>query len=364
LVVRLDAAPPPAELGPVTDSPRPPNPRVRAAATSLVVGTALLAAKFWAWRLTGSQTVFSDAMESIVNVVAAGGALAAMVFASRPADESHPYGHGKIEFVTGGFEGGLVAFAAIVILHEAVAALLDLSNYAPKKLEIGIGVLAAAGVANAALGWYLLREGRRHGSATLVADGHHVLSDFWTSAGAVVGLLLVRATGLNWIDPVVAILVAGHLLVTGVTLVRHAARGLLDAADPIVVEDVANALEKARAPGVIEVHDLRAIDVGGFHHVDLHVVVPEFWPVERAHREIDEYERRAQALRERRGEMQFHVDPCERAYCRRCDWPDCPVRRAAFEARRPFTGASVARGPDPEETAAVHVDPHPHPAPG
>jgi cation diffusion facilitator family transporter len=337
---------------------------VRAAAISLAVGVTLLAAKFWAWRLTGSQTVFSDAMESIVNVVAAGVALAAMVFASRPADESHPYGHGKVEFLTSGFEGGLVAFAAIVILYEAGATLLDLGSHRPRELETGVVVVAAAGVVNAALGWYLVREGRRHGSATLVADGKHVLSDFWTSVGAVAGLLLVRATDAVWVDPAVAALVGLQLLVTGAGLVRQSMRGLLDQADPEIAADVAAALEKARAPGVIEVHDLRAIDVGGFHHVDLHVVVPEFWPVERAHREMDDYERRAQSLRARPGELQFHVDPCERAYCRRCDLPDCPVRRAVFEGRRPFTRESVVRGPDPVEPVPVHEDPHPHPAPG
>jgi cation diffusion facilitator family transporter len=340
------------------------SPRVRAAAVSLVVGSALLASKFYAWHVTGSQTVFSDAMESIVNVVAAAVALAAMVFASRPKDESHPYGHGKIEFMTGGFEGGLIAFAAIVIIYESVVTLLDIENYAPKRLEVGIWIVAAAGVANLLLGLFLVREGKKHGSVTLVADGKHVISDSWTSGGAVVGLVLVKLTGMNWIDPCAAMLVAVQLLATGAALVRQAARGLLDETDPEVVADVAAALEKARVPGVIEVHDLRAINVGGYHHVDLHVVVPEFWPVERSHREMDDYERRAQALRSRPGELQFHVDPCERAYCGRCDYADCAVRTAPFSARRAITAASVVAGPNPGAASNVHADPHPHPAPG
>jgi cation diffusion facilitator family transporter len=337
---------------------------VRAAAVSLVVGSALLAAKFYAWHVTGSKTVFSDAMESIVNVVAAAVALAAMVFASRPKDESHPYGHGKIEFMTGGFEGGLIAFAAIVIIYESAVALLDIEHYAPKRLEVGIWIVAAAGVVNLLLGLFLVREGKTHGSVTLVADGKHVISDSWTSGGAVVGLLLVKLTGMNWIDPCAAMLVAVQLLATGASLVRQAARGLLDEADPEVVADVAAALEKARRPGIIEVHDLRAINVGGYHHVDLHVVVPEFWPVERSHREMDDYERRAQALRARPGELQFHVDPCERAYCGRCNYADCPVRAAPFSTYRAITAASVVAGPDPGATSHVHADPHPHPAPG
>ncbi len=332
---------------------RTSNPRLAAAATSLAVGIVLLGAKFVAWLATDSQAVLSDAMESIVNVVAAFAMFFAVRFASRPADEDHPYGHGKIEFVTSGSEGGAIAIAALLIIVEAATALV--SGHAPHDVDIGIWIVAGAGLANCALGLHLLRVGRREGSAALVADGRHVLSDFWTSAGAVVGLLLVKSTGLAWIDPAVAIVVAGSLLLTGYRLLREAARGLLDETDPAVVADVAAALEKARGPGVIEVHDLRAINVGGFHHVDLHVVVPEFWPVERAHREMDDYERRAQALRSRPGELQFHVDPCERAYCGRCDYAECAVRAATFVARRAITAESVVAGPDP--VAAVHEDP-------
>jgi cation diffusion facilitator family transporter len=358
---------PPVAPAPEPAAGPPPDPearsdrtaRLRAITVSLVVGSALLVAKFWAYRVTGSQTVFSDAMESIVNVAAALVALLAIVFASRPADRNHPYGHGKAEFLTAAFEGGLVAFAAIVIVHEAVSALLE--GRVPQRLETGIFVVAGAGAANLALGGYLARTGRRHGSPALVADGHHVMSDFWTSAGAVVGLVAVHVTRAAWLDPVVAIAVALVLLRTGARLVREAMRGLLDEVDPEVVQDVAGALEGARRPGAIEVHDLRAINVGGYHHVDLHVVVPEFWTVERSHAEMDAFERRVKPLRRRPGELQFHVDPCERAYCARCDYPDCPVREAAFERRRPFTTESVVAPPRPVRGGAIHEDPNPRP---
>ena len=345
-------------MSPFPAAPTPAsNPRVRAAAISLTVGVVLLAAKFVAWLSTDSQAVLSDAMESIVNVVAAFAMLFAVRFSSRPADEDHPYGHGKIEFVTSGSEGGAIAFAALLIISQSVTALLH--GHAPRNLDFGMAIVLGAGLANCALGIYLIRVGKREGSAALVADGHHVISDFWTSAGAVVGLLLVRFTGLVWIDPVVAMLVALQLLVTGWKLLRSAARGLLDELDPEVVGALASALEKARGQGVIEVHDLRAINVGGRRHVDLHVVVPEFWPVERAHREMDEYERRTQELHTQPAELQFHVDPCERAYCARCEYADCPVRREPCTARRTFTAESVVRGPEPATGARVHEDPHP-----
>lgn len=333
--------------------------RLQAAWVSFVAGSLILGAKFVGWMLTESQTVLSDAMESIVNVVAALALVFAVRFSSRPADEDHPYGHGKIEFVTSAVEGGAIAIAALLIVTQAAVALAE--GRAPRNLDVGMAIVAGAGLANCALGFYLVRVGSREHSAALVADGHHVLSDFWTSAGAVAGLFLVKITGLAWIDPVAAILVACQLLLTGWRLMRASARGLMDELDPEVVGAMARALEAARRPGVIEVHDLRAINVGGRRHVDLHVVVPEFWQVEEAHSSLDDYERRTIAAHPTPAELQFHMDPCERAYCRRCDYPECPVRRHAFEARRPFSADTVVRGPEPTE-ADVHTDPQAHPA--
>lgn len=338
------------------------NPRMKAAMVSFAVGVLLLAAKFVAWLMTDSSTVLSDAMESIVNVVAAFAMFFAVRFSSQPADEDHPYGHGKIEFVTSGSEGGAIAIAALLIMVESVRALI--SGAVPHNVDVGAWIVGAAGLVNCGLGLYLIRVGKREGSAALVGDGHHVLSDFWTSAGAVVGLVLVLFTGLTWIDPVVAILVSFKLLVTGWSLLRSAARGLLDEADPEVVGDIAVALEKAREPGIIEIHDLRAINVGGFRHVDLHMVVPEFWPVERAHRVMDEYARRVQAEHVRPADLQFHVDPCERAYCRRCDLADCAVRREPCDGPRPFTAATVVSGPAPVAPTPAHPGGRAQPAAG
>lgn len=336
--------------------------RTRAGAVSLVVSTLVLAAKFYAWHRTGSQAVFSDAMESIVNVVAAGFMLFAIALSNQPPDDNHPYGHGKIEFITGGFEGGLIAFAAMVIIYEAVLALL--AGAAPHHLDLGMALVGAAGLVNLALGVYLVRVGRRHDSHALVADGKHVISDFWTSAGAVVGLLLVRLTDIAWLDPAIAIVVALLLLRTGYKLLREAARGLMDEHDPELVAEIATALEAGRRTGIIEVHELRAINLGNAHHVDLHVVVPEFWSVEDAHDRMDVYERAVQQQLGRRCELQFHVDPCERAYCRRCDLPECPVRREELTERRPITPESVVQGPRPPRGRTVHDHEAPEPRDG
>lgn len=309
--------------------------RVRAGAISLVVSILLLAAKYQAYRLTGSTAILSDALESIVNVVAAIFALGGIIFAGRPADRNHPYGHGKIEFFSAAFEGGLIAFAAVVILYEVVLSLVV--RLQVRELDTGLLIISGAGLANLALGLFLVWTGRKHQSLTLLADGQHVLSDFWTTVGIVVGLLLVRVTGTWWLDPLVAAVVAVNLMWTGFRLVRHAAGGLLDEEDTLLLNRLLGVLGGHVGQGIIRVHHLRAIRAGRFHHVDAHLVVPEFWSVDRAHEVAEDLADRVIRALGVDGELIFHTDPCHRAYCPMCDLDDCPVRREPFRTRSPLT---------------------------
>jgi len=315
----------------------PGDDRVRrwAIALSLLISLALLAVKFQAYRLTGSTAILSDALESIVNVVAAIFALGALVFAGRPADRNHPYGHGKMEFLSAAFEGGLIAFAAVLIVYEVVQALLY--GVSLRALDTGVAVVLGAGLVNLALGVYLVRTGRRYDSITLVADGRHVMADFYTSAGIGVGLLLVRVTGFGWLDPLVAAVVALNLLWTGLRLVRQAAAGLLDEEDPALLGRLVDVLQPHLGEGVIRVHHLRAIRAGRVHHVDAHLVVPEFWSVERSHELAEQLGERVMKDLGVEGEMTLHTDPCHRIYCRMCDLEDCPIRRDLFLGRPPLT---------------------------
>jgi cation diffusion facilitator family transporter len=309
--------------------------RLGAGLISLVVAAVLLVAKYTAYRLTGSTAILSDALESIVNVVAAMFALGTLLFARRPADRNHPYGHGKMEFMSAAFEGGLIAFAAVLILWEAGQGLLY--GVAVRRLEQGLLITLGAGLVNLALGWHLVRTGRRHDSVTLVADGRHVLSDFWTSAGIVVGLGMVSLTGLVWLDPLVAGIVAVNLLRTGGALIRQAAAGLLDEEDPRLLARLLDVLEPHMGRGVIRVHHLRAIRSGRFHHVDANLVVPEFWSVDRAHDLAEGLSSRVMKDMDVQGELVFHTDPCRRLYCATCDLPDCPIRREPFQSRPRLT---------------------------
>ena len=163
--------------------------RLQAGLISLVVGVGLLWVKFFAYQLTGSTAVLSDALESIVNVVAAVFALGSLLFAGRPADRNHPYGHGKIEYFAAAFEGGLIAFAAILIIYEAIQGFFEPPEL--RQIDLGLLITLGAGLVNATLGWFLIRTGRATQSLTLLADGQHVLSDFWTSLGVIVGLIFL-----------------------------------------------------------------------------------------------------------------------------------------------------------------------------
>ena len=324
--------------------------RITAGIVSLVVGSLLLGAKYLAFQLTGSTAILSDALESIVNVVAALFALGGLVFAGRPADRSHPYGHGKIEFFSAAFEGGLIAFAAVMIIYQAGTSLFR--GLEVRQLDTGLLIIAGAGLANLALGGFLVRTGQRSHSLTLVADGKHVLSDFWTSLGVVIGLLLVRLTGVVWLDPMVAAIVGINLAFTGLRLVRHAAGGLLDEEDVQLVHKLLEALNASLVPGIIRVHNLRAIRSGRFSHIDAHLVVPEFWSVESAHDAADAFERQVIAACGIDGEIVFHTDPCRRLYCARCDIADCPIRVEPFRARTALTVEEIVQ-PDFVPQAAM-----------
>lgn len=308
---------------------------------SLVVGAILLGAKYLAYWLTGSTAILSDALESIVNVVAAVFSLAAIVVAAHPADRNHPYGHGKIEFFSAVFEGGLIAFAALVILYTAAMTLVHGAEL--RSLDRGIVITMAAGVANALLGMYLIRAGRHHHSPALIADGRHVLTDFWTTLGVGAGLALVWFTGWPWFDPLVAAALGVNLAWTGVGVVRHAAGGLLDEEDVELLQRLVTAINDKVEPGIIRIHFLRAIRAGRFTHVDAHLVVPEFWTVAEAHDHADRFEARVINTLPHTGEMVFHTDPCRRFYCAVCDVPGCPVRVQPFERLEPMTVEEALR---------------------
>ncbi len=290
------------------DGSHPQNrSRRRAALISLAIGFGMLGGKWSAYWLTGSHAILSDALESVVHVVATGFAFLSIVLGARPPDDRYPYGYGKINFFSAGFEGGMIALAACAIVYEVVQGLIQGTE--PRRLDVGLILIVVASVVNLVLGLWLIREGRRTDSLVLIADGQHVLTDAYTSFGVVVGVGLVLLTGANWLDPACALLVALNILRTGYHLVREGVTGLMDRSNPDLLARIVEALQAGRRPGWIDLHNLRAWQAGDRTFVDFHLVVPEVWTVGRLH---DENDRCRDLLRMALGpatEAIIHFDP-------------------------------------------------------
>lgn len=262
----------------------------RAARLSLLVALWVLGLKALAYLLTGSVALLSDALESTVNVAAALLALFAIRFAQRPPDETHPFGHSKAEYFSAVLEGVLVVLAALLIAKESIPRLLH-----PRPLgDLGPGLLVSllASLINGLLAWHLLRQGRRLRSPALTADGYHVLSDVLTSVGVLAGVSLAWATGLWVLDPLLALLVAGNILLMGFRLVRQSVGGLMD--EGLSLEEVSRirkTIAEALGGRALEVHDLKTRKAGNRAFLEFHLVVPGSMTVEEAHRLCDELER-------------------------------------------------------------------------
>ncbi len=263
-------------------------PLKRYAWLSILTAVATILLKAVAWQLTGSVGLLSDALESVVNLAGAMMALAMISLAAQPPDEDHAYGHGKAEYFSAGFEGLLILIAAMAIGATAIMRLFD-----PRPLEqvgIGLAVSLAASLLNLVTALILRAAGRRYRSLTLEADAHHLLTDVWTSVGVIVGLAAVSLTGWLWLDPVIALLVAGNILHIAWKLLYSSAQGLMDRAlpdaDTLLLQGV---FDQYRAQG-IEFHALRTRESGARRFIDVHVLVPGHWSVQHAHEVVEKIE--------------------------------------------------------------------------
>ncbi|MBN1858454.1 cation transporter [Candidatus Bipolaricaulota bacterium] len=296
-----------------------PKSEATAAMISLGVGVTLLIVKFAAYFITESTAIYSDAVESIANVLGSAVAFYALVVAHRPADKDHPWGHGKIEFLSAGFEGGLILLAALFIVIRTLDALRTGELLREQALDYGLLLLVLAMVVNGVVGLLLLRTGKRRGSMTLEADGKHLLSDVVTSAGVLLALVIVRLTGWKYLDPITALLMAGYIGWMGTRLVRKAASGLMDEQD-IEHEKRIRAILDAHVgpnglpPQVCSYHNLRHRSNGRFLWVDFHVNVPGQTPIKDAHAIASAIEHQIeQAFNE--ADATAHVEDCVDKTC-------------------------------------------------
>ena len=274
---------------------------------SVGVGLVVLGLKFAAFWLTGSIALYSDALETTINVVAAGAAFVALGVSAQPADSNHPYGHHKAEYFSAVFEGVLVVVAAILIFHSAYLGFL-----APKPLDApleGLAINAGASAVNGAWAWLLLLWGRRWRPPALIADGRHLLTDVFTSAGVLVGVALVWATGWLALDPIVAVLVGVNVLWSGYKMVREGAAGLMDEAPPPEMVARIKELIGQHAAGAIEAHDVRTRHAGRMTFIEFHLVVPGDSRVADAHEICDRIEEALKADMDGDALITIHVEP-------------------------------------------------------
>ena len=260
----------------------------RLALGSVAVAIAVLALKTVAWWLTGSVALMADALESIVNVAAAAAALFAVHYSSLPADANHPYGHAKAEYFSAVLEGALIIVAALVILNESWGALQH--PHAPEQARLGLAVSAVASAVNAGWAMLLMRRGRALRSPALIADARHLWSDVVTSVGVLAGVGLVAATGILWLDPLLAALTAANILFSGFRLLRESVGGLMDEAVPPATMERIRAIVAEHAQGAIEAHDLRSRHAGRYTFLEFHLVVPGAMTVRESHDICDRIE--------------------------------------------------------------------------
>ncbi len=305
----------------------------------LAVGVLLMLVKFVTWRITRSNAVLSDALESIVNVVAAGFALYSLTLAAKPKDREHPYGHGKVEFISALLEGSLVAAAGVIIIYRATEALF--TGVEVHNIGVGLVLVAATGGVNLVMGLMLRKQGRRSHSLTMEAGGVHLLADAWTTAALVAGLLAIRITGLHWLDSMLALGFAVLIIWQGVRMVRRSVGGIMDETDMAVAAELVKIIDAHRKPEWIDMHNFRVIKFGSTLHIDCHVTVPWYFTVEAGHQEISELAALVKKHSGREVEFFIHIDPCIPRSCTVCQLYDCPVRQKPFVRRMPWTLESV-----------------------
>ena len=300
----------------------PSRPELRAALASLVLSILLTGIKFFAYLITRSDAVFSDALENIVNIFTSGFALYSISLAHRPADQEHPYGHGKIEFLSAGLEGSMVLLASVLIVGKVALSYLRHSSPDITRLDLGLILMAGALFLNGGLGLFLWQIGRRLRSLTLEADGAHLLTDAIDSAVVLFALTLVHFTGWKWVDSAAALLVAVYIAILGLNLIKRSAAGLMDEQDAGDQQMLRGILDShvgptGKEPRICSYHKLRHRHSGRYHWVDFHIMVPSWWDIDKAHKVASAIEYEIE-LALKAANATAHVEPCADAQCAHC----------------------------------------------
>lgn len=295
---------------------------------SFLVSLAIMGAKFYAYYASGSTTLLTDALESIVNVVAAAFAYYSIYLASLPRDLNHPYGHGKVEFFASGLEGVLILLAALYIFLHAWQHLY--AHPELKSLDLGIMISLSSATINGILGYYLVSQGKSTHSPAIVADGKHLKLDALNGVFVVVALVITYVTNLFWIDSIASLIFASVMCWQGLNLIREAIAALMDETNPEVFQKVIQWIVSNKKQEWIDLHNLRVQQYGGDLHIDCHLTLPRYWDLNRVHDEIHEFEVTIGQVMPTDIEIFVHVDPCLDDCCSHCPITNCQIRKQDF----------------------------------
>lgn len=307
---------------------------------AFAVSIVIFAAKLFAWFITGSDAIFSDAMESIANVLASSFGLFGVYYSKKPKDDTHPYGHGKIEYLAAGFEGALILFAAITIVIKATYSLYYSNPI--DEIDFGIWIIGICGAANLLVGIWMLQQAKLQRSAIIKADAWHLITDAITSAGIIAGLSIVYFTSIYYIDSIIALILGLVTLITGIRLLTQALDKLMDKADVRELEKLTKSLNIVRTDEMINVHNLRIQHYGNAVHVDAHLVLPYYYSVEQANGCISTLTTNLHREFHDELELFFHVDPCVPIKeCKHCPLINCGQRQDLHSSKIDWTISSL-----------------------
>jgi cation diffusion facilitator family transporter len=306
-----------------------------------IIAIVLFLVKLTAWYLTHSLAILTDALESIVNIVSGLLGLYSLYVSAKPRDADHPYGHGKVEFISAAVEGTLITVAGLFIIYESAVSFFQ--PHVVVKLDYGIILLGATALVNYVAGVMCVATGKKNNSLPLIAGGNHLKTDTYTTLGIFIGLVLIYFTKQQWLDSAVACIFAIIIILTGYKIIRTSIAGIMDEADLILLNNLVDVLNRNRRENWIDLHNLRIIKYGSTLHCDCHLTVPWYLNVIEAHAEIEAL---AMLIRNEFGEaveLFVHSDGCQEFSCRICSKQNCLVRQHDFEKKVVWTIKNISK---------------------
>lgn len=305
-----------------------------------IVIVTLFLIKLSAWFYTNSVAILTDTLEYTINVISGFIGLYSLYLSSKPKDKNHPYGHGKVEFLSATIEGTLMIVSSFVIIYEAINNLKH--PHELKQLDYGIYLVALTGVINYVVGHFSIKNGKKNNSLALIATGKHMQSDTYATLGIVIGLILIYYTHFTWIDSLVAFIFALIIIVSGYKILRSSIAGIMDEADEELLEKMVTFCASHRRENWIDLHNLRFIKYGGTLHLDCHLTIPWYFNIHEGHKEVDELEKIVKNNFGNSVELMVHTDGCLEFSCKICDKKDCPMRVHLFEKKIDWTIENVS----------------------